>query len=116
MPTDPVAHIPPFDIEVLEDVAELVRVEIEHQDKLARAGRFDDTHILPGGPDPERMVVLTEEVFEALLITAMERVNQSLNSGIQGDGYHRTEELFGELIQVGACAEAWAAAIMEGRD
>ena len=113
--SDPVAHIPPFDPGTLGDVAARIINEIERQDVLAREGKFDGTHILPGGPDPERMVVLTEEAFEALLITALERVNQSLNTGLLPDGYQRMEGLEEELIQVAACAAAWVAAIHEGR-
>ncbi len=90
--------------------------EIDRQDTLAREGKFDGTHILPGGPDLERMTVLTEEVFEAMLITAIERVNQSLNTGIGPDGYRRDEALKEELVQVAACATAWVAAIIEERD
>lgn len=112
---DPVAHIPPLTPEAREEVSLLVQTEIDRQDSLARAGKFDGTHILPSGPDPERMVVLTEEVFEALLITSLERVNQLLNSGILAEGYERQEGLYDELIQTAACAEAWAAAILEDR-
>lgn len=113
--SDPVAHIPPLTPEAREEVSLLVQTEIDRQDSLARAGKFDGTHILPSGPDPERMVVLTEEVFEALLITSLERVNQLLNSGILAEGYERQEGLYDELIQTAACAEAWAAAILEDR-
>ncbi len=80
--SDPVAHIPPFNPGSLAAVAVRIIGEIERQDVLAREGKFDGTHILPGGPDPERMVVLTEEMFEAMLIAALERVNQSLNAGL----------------------------------
>lgn len=113
---DPVAHIPPFDPGTLGDVAGQIINEIERQDTLARQGKFGGTHILPGGPDPERMVVLTEEAFEAMLLTALERLNQSLNAGIGPNGYQRTDGLFDELIQLAACAGGWAAAILEGRE
>ncbi len=114
---DPVAHIPPFSPEVLRGVAVEILNEIDRQDFLAREGKFGGTHILPGGPDPERMVVLTEEVFEAMLLTALERLNQSLNAGLRPDGgYGRSEELHKELVQVAACATAWVAAIIEERD
>jgi len=93
----------------------VVQQEIDRQDVLARTGKFGGTHILPGGPDPERMVVLAEEAFEALLITALERVNQSVNTGIGPDSYQRTNDLYDELIQTAAVAEAWAAAILERR-
>ncbi len=114
--TDPVAHIPPFNPQVLREVAVMTLNEINRQDFVARAGGFGGTHILPGGPDPERMVVLTEEMFEAMLLMALERVNQSLNAGQRSDGYRRVEGLKEELIQVAACATAWVAAIIEERD
>ena len=113
---DPVAHIPPLTQAAREEVSLVVQQEIDLQDIHARNGKFGGTHILPGGPDPERMVVLTEEAFEALLITALERVNQAVNTGIGPNGYQRTDDLYDELIQVGAVAEAWAAAILEGRE
>ncbi len=116
MGTDPVAHIPPFSPEVLREVAVMILNEINRQDFLAREGKFGGTHILPGGPDPERMVVLTEEMFEAMLLTALERLNQSLNAGLRPDGYRRVEGLKEELLQVAACATAWVAAIIEERD
>lgn len=115
--TDPVAHIPPLSPDTLRGVAVMVLNEIDRQDFLAREGKFGGTHILPGGPDPKRMMVLTEEMFEAMLITAMERVSQSMMAGLRPDGgYGRSEALKEELVQVAACATAWVAAIIEDRD
>ncbi len=106
MPTDPVAHIPPFDGETLGDVGVLIFDEIERQDWLARAGKFGSTHIFPGGPDEARLRVLVEEVGE---------VAKELNEIDQGNS-DRGDALLAELIQTAACAGAWAAAILEGRD
>ena len=106
MPADLIAHIPPFDPEILGDVAGQIINEIERQDDLARAGKFGGTHALPGGPDEARLRVLVEEVGE---------VAKELNEIDQGNS-NRGDALLAELIQTAACAGAWAAAILEGRD
>ena len=104
--TDPVAHIPPLTREAREEVSLVVQQEIDRQDVWARTGRFHGTHILPGGPDHDRMPILGEEVGE---------VNKALNE-IKFGQATREDELYDELIQTAACAEAWAAAILEGRE
>lgn len=104
---DPVAHIPPLKQRTLRKVAEEMIDEVDRQDDLARAGKFEGTHVLPGGTDLERLAVLAEEFGEA---------GGEVCKGLHADGYTRREDrLLKELIQVGACALAWAAAIREGR-
>ena len=103
---DPVAHIPPLKQAERDEVSLTVQIEIDRQDVLARTGKFHGTHILPGGPDHARASVLGEEVGE---------VHKALNE-IKFGQSTREGELYDELIQTAACAEAWAAAILEGRE
>jgi len=102
---DPVFHIAPLTRVTREKVSAMVQAEIDRQDELARAGKFHGTHIMPGGPDHDRVSVLGEEVGE---------VSKALNE-IKFGQATREGDLYLELIQVGAVAEAWAAAILEGR-
>ncbi len=62
--TDPVAHIPPLTQAARIEVSLEVQEEIDRQDVLARTGKFHGTHILPGGPDHDRLGVLAEEAGE----------------------------------------------------
>lgn len=101
---DPVAHIPPFDDMSIAKACDAAMDEIHRQDQLARAGRFGGTHILPGGPNSDRLSVLVEEVGE---------VAEALNELRMGRG--SINDLEDELRQVAACALAWMAAIYEGR-
>ena len=103
---DPVAHIPPLTRVAREKVSAMVQAEIERQDDLARAGKFHGTHIMPGGPDHDRVSVLGEEVGE---------VSKALNE-IKFGQADREHDLYDELIQTAAVAEAWATAILEGRE
>lgn len=102
--SDPVAHIPPLEKESLKTSADWVIHEVERQDNLARAGKFGGTHILPGGPNADRLGVLVEEVGE---------VAEALNELRMGRG--SINDLEDELRQTAACALAWMAAIYEGR-
>ena len=102
---DPVAHIPPLTMEARLKVSLVVQEEIDSQDDMARAGRFHGTHILPGGPDVDRLGVLIEEAGE---------VARALNEIKFGQA--NRDDLYNELIQTAACAEAWATAIAEGRE
>ena len=85
----------------------MVQAEIDRVDVLARDpnGPFHGTHIIPGGPDHDRIVVLGEEVGE--VNTALKEIHYGMMT--------REEDLYVELIQTAATAEAWAAAILEGR-
>ena len=103
--SDPVAHIPPLADRMIEGVVGDVVAEIHRQDRLARAGKFGGTHILPGGPDLARLGVLTEEVGEVA-----KEVNEA-EMGNRDDDDH--PELYKELIQTGASAVAWATALLE---
>ena len=104
-PTDAVPHISPLTRVTREKVSAMVQAEIDRQDDLARAGKFHGTHILPGGPDHDRSDVLGEEMGE---------VHKALNE-IKFGQATREGDLYVELIQTAACAEAWASAILEGR-
>lgn len=103
--TDPVAHIQPLQLPTLYDVTRRVLREIQHQDELARAGKFGGTHAIPGGPDSERLPKLVEEVGE---------VARAMNEIGFGNGT-REVELLNELIDTAALATGWAAAILERR-
>ena len=105
--SDPVAHILPLTIEAREEVSLLVQAEIDRVDDLARdpEGPFHGTHIMPEGPDHDRMLVLGEEVGE--VNTALKEIIYKIAT--------REEDLYVELIQTAATAQAWAAAILEGR-
>jgi hypothetical protein len=104
MSKDAVPHILRLGREAIESVLQDIDNEIARQDKLARLGTFGGTHILPGGPDPDRLAVLMEEVGE---------VAEELNEIKMGLG--ERGRVFDELVQVAAVAAAWAAAILEGR-
>ncbi len=103
---DPVAHIPPLPPLIVEGVADDARREVLRQDKLARQGRFGGTHVMPGGPDDARLTVLVEEVGE---------VAEWVNEERQAPGELSSGALYEELIQVAACAIAWATAVLEDR-
>ncbi len=103
--SDSVADIPPFTPEALEEVSLMVQVEIANQDRQARDGRFHGTHIMPGGPDDDRLKILGAEVGEVNLALKEIRYGVATREG----------ELRDELIQVAAVAQAWAVAILEDR-
>ena len=100
--SDPVAHIKPLQGVMIEGVLGDVAAEIDRQDHLARAGKFGGTHILPGGPDADRLGVLVEEVGEV----AKEVNEEKMGQGEPGKKYD-------ELVQTAACAVAWATAHLE---
>ncbi|KKM76519.1 hypothetical protein LCGC14_1379350 [marine sediment metagenome] len=100
--SDPVAHIKPLQKIIIEGVLIDVMEEINRQDSLARAGKFGGTHILPGGPDSDRLTVLVEEVGEV----AKEMNEERAGNGTPG-------KLYEELVQAAACAAAWATAHLE---
>lgn len=102
---DPVAHIKPLQVGVIEEVLAAVMEECLQQDVLAREGKFGGTHVLPGGPNDARLRVLTEEVGE---------VARELNETDQGKA--TPGQLLKELIQTAACAVSFAAAIKEEWD
>ena len=104
--TDPVAHIQPLRVASIWKALFDVDEEVRRQDLLAREGRFNGTHILPGGTDLERLAVLAEEFGE---------VSIEVCKAITTDSMVRREGLYEELIQVAAVSVAWAAAIKEGR-
>lgn len=105
--SDPVANIPALTARARRDVSLAVQDEIDRVDRLARDpnGPFHGTHLIPGGPDHDRMYVLGEEVGE--VNTALKEIKYGIAT--------REEDLYVELIQTAATAEAWAAAILEGR-
>ena len=102
MPTDTVPHIKPLRGSMITGVLDDVAAEIQRQDDLARAGKFGGTHILPGGPDSDRLGVLVEEVGE---------VAKEVNEERMGQG--EPGKLYDELTQTAACAVAWAVAHLE---
>jgi hypothetical protein len=111
--TEDVLDVAPLETQLLESIAERALVEISRQDMLARARRFGGTHILPSGPNVARLGVLTEEVGE---------VAKECNEELMADpaeakesAQARRHRLQTELIQVAACAVAWATALEEGR-
>lgn len=104
MSKDAVPEIPPFKDESLQQSADWAIFEVKRQDRMARAGKFGGTHILPGGPNSDRLGVLVEEVGE---------VAEALNEIRMGRG--SLNDLEDELVQTAACALAWLAAIYEGR-
>lgn len=103
--TDVVPDIRPFDPDSLLTVLREVGEMIETQDDMARSDRFHGTHIMPGGPDHDRLYVLGAEVGEVNL--AMKDIKYGIGT--------RREGLYDELIDVAASASAWAAAILENR-
>ena len=106
MMKDPVAHIPPLPEAAIQTAAQEIIAEVHRQDTLARAGKFDGTHIMPGGTDLQRLTVLAEEVGEASI---------EVCKGITVGGQVRRPGLRTELIQVAAVALAWVTAIDDGR-
>lgn len=99
----PVDQVKPLNHQNLTLTATAVVAEVIRQDVLARQGRFGGTHILPSGPDAARLSVLTEEVGE---------VAKEINEAFAGNG--DKDKLVKELIQVAACAIAWATALEGG--
>ena len=100
--TDAVPHITPLKDTTVSEVLHDVATEIYRQDTLARAGKFGGTHILPGGPDSDRMIVLIEEVGEVA-----KELNE-IRAGQETPG-----RKYEELIQTAASAVAWATAHLE---
>ena len=99
--------VQPFSPETVQRFLDAVGQELLKQEAAARGGRFGGTHILPGGPDWARLPILLEEVGEVA-----RELNERLIVGLMD--VDRTD-LQNELVQVAACAVAWAAAIEEGR-
>jgi len=99
------AYVPPLLRQSIKVMGAWALGEIERQEVLARSGKFGGIHVLPGGPDHARLAVLLEELGE---------VARELNEQLMTLEPHR-RKLQAELIQVAACAIAWAAAIEEGR-
>ena len=91
-----------LDIGNLRLTAAAIVAECIRQDILARRGKFGGTHILPSGPDHALLAVLLEEVGE---------VARELNEGLMRESGVDKDKLLRELIQVGACAAAWATAL-----
>ncbi len=113
--SDPVAHIKPLRGSMITGVLDDVATEIQRQDDLARAGKFGGTHILPGGPDADRLVVLVEEVGEVAKELNEERAGNPVSTGL---GHHPRRgpdpgKKYDELVQTAACAVAWATAHLE---
>jgi len=103
---DPVAHVPPLPARLIAGASFEAQVEVHRQDDLAREGRFDGTHVMPGGSDLQRLAVLAEEFGE---------VSIEVCKGILPDEQVRRVGLREELIQVAAVAIAWVAAIDDER-
>ena len=99
---DPVAHIKPLQDDMIVGVLADGHREIERQDALARAGKFGGTHILPGGPDGDRLGVLVEEVGE--VATELNEIRA---------GQETPGKKYVELVQTAASAVAWAVAHLE---
>ena len=105
MTTPSVKDVKALDHDNIRLTCDTVFAEVLRQDVLARAGKFGGTHILPGGPDHARLAVLTEEVGE---------VARELNEALI-QGHLARDALVKELVQVGACAVAWATALESGQ-
>lgn len=101
-----VDDVEPLDIDNLQVSAAACVAEVMRQDSLARRNKFGGTHILPSGPDHARLAVLMEEVGE---------VARELNEGLMRTAGLDRDALVKELIQVGACAIAWATALESPR-
>ena len=99
-----VEDVKPLSDAAIVRVLELVRAEVQRQDDLARAGKFDGTHILPSGPDAARLAVLVEEVGE---------VAHEVNEAFGFTAGRDTAPLYGELVQVAASSVAWLAALSD---
>lgn len=100
--SDPVAHIKPLQGVMIEGVLADIAAEIQRQDDLARAGKFGGLHILPGGPDSDRLTILVEEVGE--VATELNEIRA---------GQETPGKKYEELVQTAACAVAWAVAHLE---
>lgn len=111
--TEDVADVAPLGEAMIQATVVAVVGEVHHQDELARKGRFGRTHILPSGPNLARLGVLTEEVGEV----AKECNEELMADPLEFDDATRARfaRLHTELIQVAACAVAWATALEEGR-
>lgn len=107
IPTANVKDVPALKIHNIEVTLSAVLGEILRQDALARSGRFGGTHILPSGPDEARLCVLVEEVGEVA-----HELNEALSRGSLGEA--GKDALVKELVQVAACAVAWATALEPG--
>ena len=103
---DPVAHVAPLPTRGIAEAASEATWEVHRQDDLARAGRFDGTHVMPGGSDLQRLAVLAEEFGE---------VSIEVCKGIMPGEQVRSVGLREELIRVAAVAIAWVAAIDDKR-
>ncbi len=99
---DHVPDVPPLRPRTVNTVLDDLISEIGRQDRKARAGDFGGFHILPAGPNHERISVLVEEVGECA------RELNEARAGNETDG-----ALYTELVQLGASAVAWAAALVE---
>ena len=98
-----VKDVSPLDHVNVQVTLGAVYAEICRQDVLARSGKFGGTHILPSGPNLARFGVLGEEVGE---------VGRECNEQLMGR--YDKENLVKELVQVAACAVAWATALESG--
>mgnify|MGYP003395489311 CR=1 FL=1 len=96
-----ISEVKALAFENLRVTADAIIGEVLRQDTLARRGKFGGTHILPSGPDHARLAVLMEEVGEVA-----RELNEALIKGTLNK-----PALVKELIQVGACAAAWATAL-----
>ena len=100
--SDAVPHIKPLRGNTITGVLDDVAVEIQRQDDLARAGKFGGMHILPDGPDSDRLTILVEEVGE--VATELNEIRA---------GQETPGKKYDELVQTAACAVAWAVAHLE---
>lgn len=96
-----VSTVKALELSKIQVTCDAILAEVLRQDILARRGKFGGTHILPSGPDHARLGVLIEEVGEVA-----RELNEALIKG-QLD----KDALVKELVQVGACAAAWATAL-----
>ena len=103
---DHVTEVAAFAFDDLRLTADAAVAEVMRQDALARRGRFGGTHVLPSGPNEARLAVLLEEVGE---------VAHELNEGWASDAGLDRDALIKELVQVAACAIAWATAVERRR-
>ena len=95
------ATVQPLNYKHLHEMALLAVAEVCRQDTLAREGKFHDTHVLPSGPDIARLAVVSEEFGE---------VAHEVTENLMQPGRSR-EHLKDELIQLAACALAWATTV-----
>lgn len=104
-----VAQLTEASLASLRNTLDVVFAEVLRWDRLARSGKFGGTHILLAGPDHARLAVLVEEVG---------KVARELNETLIGNNARSLRSpppdrtlLIKELIQVAACAAAWAASL-----